>query len=94
MLAAALLEEFGDEPRPARLVAGADAGAVVAMEVLVEEDEVLPVRILLEGLEAPVHWTPAVGAAEEDRRQPARQLGGDIPEPMRVPEPVGNSTVN
>jgi hypothetical protein len=30
------LEQLGDEPRPSGLVAGADAGAVVAVRILVE----------------------------------------------------------
>jgi hypothetical protein len=33
---------------PARLVAGAEAGAIIAVEVLVEEDIVTPVRVVLE----------------------------------------------
>src|SRR2546429_9418929 len=36
---AALPEELGDDARPARLMAGADARAVVAVEVLVEEGQ-------------------------------------------------------
>src|SRR5882672_4497652 len=40
---AALLEELRDEARPAGLVAGADPGAVVTVEVLVEQDQVAPV---------------------------------------------------
>ena len=43
-------------------MAGAQAGAVVAVEVLVEEDEVLPVGIRLERLEAAVDGAPAVGS--------------------------------
>src|SRR5437870_12654026 len=41
-LLAALLEELGDEAGPARLVARADADAVVAVEVLVEQNHVAP----------------------------------------------------
>src|SRR5262245_10691452 len=36
-------QEFGDRSRPARLMTRADPRAVVAMEVLVEEDMVAPV---------------------------------------------------
>src|SRR5437763_14690507 len=42
---AALLDELGDEPRPARLVAGADAGAHVAANILRQEEQVAPVRL-------------------------------------------------
>jgi hypothetical protein len=45
---AALLQQFGDQASPARLVARADALASVSMEVFVEEDEVAPVGIVLE----------------------------------------------
>ena len=43
----ALLQQLRDQASPAGLVAGADARAVVAVEVLVEEDVVPPVRIVL-----------------------------------------------
>src|SRR5262245_15266977 len=37
----------GDDAGPSRLVARAEPGAVVAVEVLVEQHEIAPVRILL-----------------------------------------------
>src|SRR5262245_41820069 len=49
------LHERGDQARPARLVAGPDAGAALAVEVLVEEDVVAPMRIALELVAGPVH---------------------------------------
>src|SRR5262245_29233767 len=56
----------GDGPRPAGLMARAEAGAVVAVEVLVEQDEIAPVRILLE-LRAPsVDRPPPILAPQED----------------------------
>src|SRR5688572_10784549 len=72
ILLPALLQELGDEARPARLVTGADAGAVVAVEVLVEQDEVAPVGIALEGLEPAVDWPAAGAVAREDPRESAR----------------------
>src|SRR5215469_17707168 len=42
-----LVDERGDQPGPARLVGGAQTRSRVAVEVLVEEDQVSPVRILL-----------------------------------------------
>ena len=53
------LDELGDESGPARLVTGAQPGAVVAVEVLVEEDVVAPMRIGLELLAAAVDRAPA-----------------------------------
>jgi len=67
---AALLEQFGHEPRPARLVARADAGAVVAVEVLVEEEQVAPVGIALELFSAAVDRPAAIRVAQEDTREP------------------------
>ena len=45
---ALLLDQAGDQPRPARLVAGTEADAAVAMEVLMEQDQIAPVGVLLE----------------------------------------------
>src|SRR5690349_20032735 len=53
------LDEFGHEPRPSGLMAGAEPGAVVAVEVLVEQNVVVPVRIGLELLGAAVDRPPA-----------------------------------
>jgi hypothetical protein len=53
---AADLDDAGDQPGPARLVAGAEPGAVVAVEVLVEQDLVLPLGIGLEALGVGVTW--------------------------------------
>jgi len=39
-----LLDEFGDHSRPTGLVACTDPGAVVAVEVFVEWDQIAPVR--------------------------------------------------
>ena len=47
------VHEPGDDAGPAGLVAGAEAGAVVAVEVLVEQQAVAPVRIVLELLASP-----------------------------------------
>src|SRR6267142_3925499 len=77
---AALLDELGDEPRPARLVAGADAGALIAVKILVEEEKVAPVWIDLERPDGAVHGAPAVAAAQEQADEPARQLARDVPE--------------
>src|SRR5437867_5780653 len=79
-LLAALLQEFGDEAGPARLVARADAGAVVAVEVLIEQNQVAPVRVALELLRGAEDRPAAVFAAQEDPREAPRDLGGHLPE--------------
>ena len=52
--ATALFDEFGDEPGPAGLMACADPGSIVTVEVLVEKNKVAPVRVDLKDLHAPV----------------------------------------
>ena len=54
------VDQVRDQSRPSGLVIGAEPGAVVAVEVLVEEQQVAPVRILLELLGAAVDPPPAV----------------------------------
>src|SRR5207302_1374695 len=63
---ALLLDELGDQAGPARLMARAHAGPVVAVEVLVERHIVAPVRIVLEILLPAKHRPPAVVVAHED----------------------------
>src|SRR5262245_45070485 len=59
----------GDDAGPSRLVARTEPGAVVAVEVLVEQHEIAPVRILLELLDPSVDRPPALRVSEEDARQ-------------------------
>src|SRR4051812_21252883 len=42
-----LVDERGDEGRPSRLVRGAQARPVIAVEILVEQHQVAPVRVVL-----------------------------------------------
>ncbi len=66
-------DQVGDEPRPAGLVRRAEAGAGVAVEVLVERDQVVPGRVALEQLVAAEDRPPPVRALEEDPGQPRRR---------------------
>src|SRR6185295_2182105 len=65
----ALLKEFGDERRPPGLVARADAGAAVAVEILMKRNQVVPAGIVLEQLGGAEHRAPALRIIQEDRRQ-------------------------
>src|SRR5580692_1919461 len=76
----ALLDQFCDEACPAGLVARADARAVVAVKILVEEEQILPVRIALEKFGAAGDRAAAVLAAHENMNEAAGNLGGDFPE--------------
>ena len=58
---AATADQVGDQAGPAGLVRGADAGAGVAMEVLVELQQVVPLRVGLELLDRAVDRAAAVG---------------------------------
>src|SRR6266508_3105324 len=70
----------GDDPGPSRLVARADTGPVVPVEVLVEQEIVGPERVLLKLARSPVDRPPAVAVTQEDAGQPARDLLGDLVE--------------
>src|SRR5277367_2324676 len=53
----------GDRARPPSLVAGSQPGSVIAVEELVEKDEVAPMHILLKLLRPSVNWPPAARVA-------------------------------
>ena len=58
-------------------MARADAGAGVAVEILVKRNQPGPERILLEALDLPEHCAAAPPVLEEDPAEPPRQLVGD-----------------
>ena len=61
-LSITVLNQLGNERRPASLVAGPKTSAVVTVEVLVEQNVITPVRIGLEiRLSAENRATAAVG---------------------------------
>src|SRR5262245_42850981 len=82
-----LLKQLGDERGPAGLVAGADGRTRVAVEVLVERNQVVPVRIGLEERVAAEHRTPTLSVLEEDPREPLRQLGCHVGERQHPARP-------
>src|SRR5689334_18742724 len=64
------LDQTGNTARPSGLMAGADAGAIVAMEVFVEQDQISPVGIVLEFLCTAIHRAAAGCIALERLDQP------------------------
>src|SRR5215510_4682627 len=68
----------GEDTGPAGLMAGAEAGAVVAMKVLVEREVIAPVRVLLKRAGTPVDRPPAMVVPQKDAGQPAIDLLGDL----------------
>ncbi len=88
------LDQAGDGPRPARLVTGSQPGTVVTMEVLVEGDQVTPVRVSLE-LGRPSINRPASLLVPE--KIPQRRSDSSCATSNSVisrPDPVGHSMRN
>src|SRR5207237_9117420 len=89
VLVAALLDQFRDESRPSRLVAGTDPGAVVAVEVLVEEQVIPELRVGLELFGAAEDRTTAAFVPQEDPSEPSREIGRHLPERPLLSRAVG-----
>src|SRR5829696_6288568 len=83
----ALLQQLGNEAAPSRLMTRSDTAAIVPVEVLVERDVRVPVRIALELLDAPEHGAPAVLVRQENTREPPGEIGGHF----REREPMARS---
>src|SRR5215469_18952119 len=81
---AALLQRFGHQTSPAGLMACAYTSASVPMEVLVKKNELVPIGIRLEFLNAPIDRALALLISQENPRKSARKLGGDIPQGEHV----------
>ena len=62
-------QQLRDEAGPARLMRGTDAAAGVAVEVLVEGDQIAPVRIVLEQVLVPEDRASALLVPQKDARQ-------------------------
>src|SRR5262249_31107617 len=56
----------GNDPGPARLVTGAEPGAIVAVEVLIEQDKVAPMWVLLKPPRASIYRPPTILIPQED----------------------------
>ena len=69
-------DEVGDQRGPARLVRGTDTTAGVAVEILVERQQVVPVRVGLEEAGVAEDRAAAVLVVEEDRNETAGEVVG------------------
>ena len=69
-------DEVGDQRGPARLVRGADTTAGVAVEVLVEGKQIVPVRVGLEEVDVAEDRAAAALVVEEDRNETAGEVVG------------------
>ena len=73
-LSGLLLKELCRQAGPAGLMAGADAHAVIAVEVFVEPDVVGPVRALEQSAVSTLERTPAFFVLSEQACHPSRKL--------------------
>src|SRR5712692_2451203 len=64
------LDQFGNKTGPAGLLARPQPSATVSVEVLVEQDVILPLRIGLEFFRTSVHRPAARLVAQENSSQP------------------------
>ena len=60
-------------------MAGPNARTDVPVEVFIEEDEVLPMRIGLKLLGPAIHWTSTVPIAKKEVREATREVTGNFP---------------
>ena len=72
------LNEPSDEAGPPSLMARANAGPDVAMEVLVEEDEIAPIFVSAEQSLSSVYRAVAFGVAYEDAEESSAKHESDF----------------
>src|SRR3954462_11739874 len=84
------VDEASDDSGPSGLVARAEPGAVVAVEVLAELDEIPPVGVLLELPSTAVDRPPALPVPEEDVGEAARDLFRHLVE-IHLPSRTGRA---
>jgi len=80
MLLTALFDELGNEASPAGLMACSNSRAIVPVKILIEKDEIAPVRIALKKLVRACHGPAAVRITQENVDEPPGNFGGDLPE--------------
>ena len=85
------LDQLRHQSCPAGLVTRAEPRAVVAVEVFVEQDQVAPVRIVLELFRAAVDRPPAVRIPQEDPVSRSEISLATSKRFIILPEPVGHS---
>src|SRR5262249_14768351 len=74
------MHDSGDKAGPTGLMTGAEARAIVAVQIFVEQDEIAPVRVILEFPCPAIHRPPAIRVLEEDAGKSAPDLLGHLVE--------------
>ena len=73
-----LFDQHGNEPCPARLMCSTDPGSAVTVEVLEEQDVIVPVVARVEAIHAGVDWALPVLAFLEDGDQSIGEVVRDL----------------
>src|SRR5271157_4889762 len=76
----ALLHQLRDDAGPSGLVARSNSGSRIAVEVLMEQHQVTPMRISLELFEIAEHRPAAILIAKKNVRHPARKFSRYLPQ--------------
>src|SRR5580704_479022 len=76
--AAEQLDQLRDYAGPAGLMASSQAGAVIAVEIFVEQNVILPLRIGLELLRTSKHWPLTRPIPQENPLQSIRYFMGNL----------------
>src|SRR5262245_61608613 len=82
-----VLEQPRGEGGPSGLMAGAETATILAVEVLVEQDQIPEMGIAGEAHVVPMTGPPAVGIAQEQARNPAAELAGHLAQVHQVSRP-------
>src|SRR5215471_20010240 len=72
------MQHSGDDSSPSGLVASTKASPIVAMEVLVEQDEIAPVRVFLEFLRSSIDRAMPFAVPNKDIGQPSLEFFGHL----------------
>src|SRR5262249_35736232 len=90
-MCAPLVDERGAQGGPSSLVGGAKAGAVIAVEVLVEEEQVAPVGVVLKGARPAMDGAASsLRVAREDVNQSLSDRSGHLAERDWLPQRTGS----
>src|SRR5215212_4478695 len=71
-------QQISNQSGPAGLMHGAETGAVVAVEVLIEQQVVFPRRVDLHELDTAVDGPPTIRGWEPYADQPISKIAGDV----------------
>src|ERR1700704_6245115 len=75
----ALFDQLGHQTRPSGLMTRADPRAVVAVKILIKQDQILPVGIVLEYFGPSVYRPAAIVPPQESPHEPPRNLRRHLP---------------